>query len=291
MNAAPDPEPLRVFSYGGGWQSNAALVLAAQGRIDFRIFLFADVGCAEPGQPDDSEKNETVAYVREHAQPFAAAHGLQLITVRRQWADGRPFESIYHKMLNCPPGVLREPIPVRGQNGMPLSRSCTLDWKVAVIGRWATRHGATPQNKSITALGYTLDEIQRVNPARALRHEILTYPLIGAPAGYDTGLRLRRADCPAIIRAAGLPVPPASNCWFCPHHRPEAWQRERREHPDRFRRAVELERLLNARRAALGKQPVYLTRFGVPLDQAIPDGIEPLPFDDTSYCDLGGCFT
>ena len=32
-------DQLRVFSYGGGVQSTAALVLAAQGKIDFRVFL------------------------------------------------------------------------------------------------------------------------------------------------------------------------------------------------------------------------------------------------------------
>jgi hypothetical protein len=46
---ASDGQPVpRVVSYGGGVQSNALLVLAAQGRIDYRTFLFANVG-------DDSE--------------------------------------------------------------------------------------------------------------------------------------------------------------------------------------------------------------------------------------------
>lgn len=35
---------LRVFSFGGGVQSTAALVLAAQGEIDFTAFIFANVG-------------------------------------------------------------------------------------------------------------------------------------------------------------------------------------------------------------------------------------------------------
>lgn len=46
---------LRVISYGGGVQSTALLVLAASGRIDFRTFLFANVG-------DDSEHNATLVY-------------------------------------------------------------------------------------------------------------------------------------------------------------------------------------------------------------------------------------
>ena len=35
---------LKVFSYGGGVQSTAALVLAAQGKIDYQTFLFCNVG-------------------------------------------------------------------------------------------------------------------------------------------------------------------------------------------------------------------------------------------------------
>ena len=35
---------LRVFAHGGGVQSTAALVLSAQGRIDFPVHLFANVG-------------------------------------------------------------------------------------------------------------------------------------------------------------------------------------------------------------------------------------------------------
>lgn len=280
-------EQLRVFKYGGGWQSNAALVLAAQGKLDYRTFLMANVG-------DDSEKPETLAYVHEHAIPYAQDHGLDLIIVKRQWKDQREFESIYQKILNAPEGKLREPIPIRGQNGMPLSRSCTLDWKVLATGRWCQEHGATPENPAITALGYTSDETGRINPSLALPFEILTYPLVSAPAEYPTGLHLRRSDCPAIIASAGLPLPPKSHCWFCPMHSIDEWHTERREHPGRFRKSVELEQLMNDRRDKLGKPHVYLTKFGIPLDQVIRDGVDLLPMADdegASMCDAGGCFT
>ena len=47
---------LRVASYGGGVQSTAMLVLAAQRIIDFPLFLFANVG-------DDSEHPASLRYV------------------------------------------------------------------------------------------------------------------------------------------------------------------------------------------------------------------------------------
>lgn len=57
-----------VISYGGGVQSTAMLVLAAQGRLGYPVThaLFANVG-------DQAEHPRTLAYVRDVAAPFAAA--------------------------------------------------------------------------------------------------------------------------------------------------------------------------------------------------------------------------
>src|SRR5947209_5246716 len=54
---------IRVFSYGGGVQSTAALVLAAQGKIDYPTFLFCNVGA-------DSENPETLTYVEQYAKLY-----------------------------------------------------------------------------------------------------------------------------------------------------------------------------------------------------------------------------
>jgi len=55
-----------------------------------------------------------------------------------------------------------------------------------------------------------------------------------------------------------------------------------------------LEYLLNARRRALGKDSVCLTRFNAPLAEAVAAAQDPLPgldvTDDIS-CDNGACFT
>ena len=59
---------LRVVSYGGGVQSTSLLVLAAQNKIDYKTFLFCNVG-------DDSEHPDTIKYVHEVAMPYAKEHG------------------------------------------------------------------------------------------------------------------------------------------------------------------------------------------------------------------------
>lgn len=69
----------------------------------------------------------------------------------------------------------------------------------------------------------------------------------------------------------------------------------RRDRPELFARACALESLLNTRRAALGKDPVWLTRFNMPLAQAIAEAQATLPGlgheAHDAVCDNGACFT
>lgn len=104
---------MRAFSFGGGVQSTAALVLAAQGRIDFPVFLFSNVG-------DDSEHPATLRYVREVAMPYAAAHGIQLEELHRLVRGER------RTLMQQLQGSARSlDIPVRMANGAPGNRNCT----------------------------------------------------------------------------------------------------------------------------------------------------------------------
>jgi len=269
----PQPTPLRVVSYGGGVQSTALLVLAVAGRIDFPVFLFANVG-------EDSEHPATLAYLRRWAMPYAAAHGIALHELHRVRRDGST-ETLYGRLTR--PGSRSLPIPVRMSNGAPGTRSCTADFKIRVVGRWLREHGATADRPATVGLGISLDEIQRANTRRGEPHERIVYPLLQARPP------LRRADCEQIIRAAGLPVPAKSSCWFCPFHRPGRWAAMRRTEPDLFARACHLEDLLNHRRADLGRDPVWLTRFNQPLADAVPAAEDPLPGLEEAGCDGGWC--
>jgi hypothetical protein len=275
--------PLRVVSYGGGVQSTALLVLAATGRIDFRTFLFANVG-------NDSEDPLTLAYIEQHAAPYAEAHGIELHQLDRVPTKGRSrgeVETLYGRLTRD--GSRSLPIPLRMSNGAPGTRSCTADFKIAVIGRWLRSHGASATNPATVGVGISLDEIERVNNRRDEPYERTVYPLL------DHDPPLRRSDCARVIRGAGLPVPPKSSCWFCPFHRPSTWAEMRRDRPDLFARACGLEDLLNKRRSTLGKDPVYLTRFNRSLAEAIPAAQDMLPLldqpeDDVTQCDNGACF-
>jgi len=261
------PEPLFI-SYGAGWQSTAMLVLAATGRIASRTALFANVG-------DDSEHPATIAYLRDVAAPYAAANGIELVELHRTRRDGTT-ETLRERISTG-----RMAIPVRrSKDGPPMSRSCTAEFKIAVIGKELKRRGATAEHPATVAIGISIDEIERAHPGVDPKapEQIRTYPLLA--------LGLHRRDCVTVITDAGLPVPPKSACWFCPFHDRDAWRRLKRETPALFADAVDMEREMSA--ATSDGRPVYLTRAGVPLDRAIDDQ---LTLDGLDGCDTGFCMT
>jgi hypothetical protein len=279
-----DPQRLRVISYGGGVQSTALLALAAAHTIPFRRFLFANVG-------HDSEHPATLDYLHRWAVPFAAAHHLELIELRRVRRDGR-LETLYGRLTD--PDTRFIPIPARGASGAPGHRLCTADFKIRVIAAWLKAQGASKKRPATVGLGISLDEIQRITNRKVEAYERLVYPLL------DHDPPLRRTDCTRLIRDAGLPVPPKSACWFCPMRTQQSWLAMRVDEPALFQRVVELEQLLNQRRTALGLRPVWFSHRTKPLDQAVPDGVQPLPLaaplagpdngSDTG-CDNGWCMT
>jgi hypothetical protein len=273
-----------VIAYGGGVQSTALVVLAATGAIRADVALFCNVG-------DDSEHPATITYVRDVATPWAHEHGFTVETLHKRKRDGTPAETLLERLMR--PESRSLPIPVRmPDTGAPGTRSCTADYKIQVIGRWLRErgHGKTLGPADVM-IGISTDEIQRAGRGRDEKWERRVYPLL------DLGLS--RTDCKNVIRDAGLAVPPKSACYFCPFHRPATWREMRRDEPDLFAKSQQLEDTLNERRDLLGKDRVYLTRFGRRLSDAIPEA-QPALFDVTDLdnptdigedgCDEGVCF-
>lgn len=268
---------LRMISYGGGVQSSAMIVLAIQGKIDTEHAVFANVG-------DDSEHPASLEYVRNVMQPWAAKQGFPVHEVNRIKRDGS-VETLWGHLMK--EGSRSIPIPMRmNLTGAPGLRSCTADFKIAVISKWVKANGATKDDPAIVNIGISVDEIERAGRGRNGPYEHREYPLLG--------LGLNRSDCMNVISAAGLPVPPKSSCFFCPFHRQATWAEMRRDEPDLFEKSVLLEKTINERKAMLGRDPIWMTRFGKPLDEAIGVAQDMLPgFDDgigETGCDEGVCF-
>jgi hypothetical protein len=264
---------MKVFSYGGGVQSTAVLVLAAQEKIDYRVFLFCNVGV-------DSENPGTLAYLKQVAMPYAQQHGINLIELQKHRRNGE-VDTVYERLTR--PGSRSIGIPIRMANGAPGNRTCTVDFKVLVVARWLKRHGATKETPATVGLGISLDEWHRMRMESGIEHERLDYPLID--------LRLDRSACVEIIHRAGLPIPPKSSYWFCPFHSIQAWQDMRHQQPELFSKAVALEQLINRRRDALGKDHVWFTNKLKPLEKATTDLEQHTLFDTDSLevCESGYC--
>lgn len=274
-----NPKPLRIISYGGGVQSTALIVLATQGKIGhIDAALFSNVG-------DDSEHPATNKFVREIAIPWAAERGLQVIELTPM-RKGQPT-TIYSEMMN--PETRRDVIPVFGEKGNPLSRICTADYKIATIHRWLKQHGTSKKNPATVCLGISTDEIERAGRGISKSYEIREYPLLD--------LNLNRTDCQQIIRDAGLPVPPKSSCFFCPFHSELTWSELRRDHPDLFQKAQEMEDTVQQRKRDQGMRAVYLTRKGAlnkaRLEDTISEAGETLFGSEIGVdgCDSGFCWT
>lgn len=270
---------LRTFGFGGGVQSMGALVLAAQGKLDYHTFLFCHTG-------EDSEDPATLEYKARYAEPYAAMHGIELITIRytrkRDGAQPTLLEAIESGRDIIPMFIemTRSKDPRRNGEPQRLSRTCTSDWKVAVATKWQKEHGATAQHPCVHGLGISLDEFHRMNTSK-IAWQVLDYPLVS--------MRLTRQDCINIIESVGLPVPPKSACYFCPFHSINVWREMRDSRPDLFEKAVDLERRINERRAEKGIEPIYLNRRLVPLSQAVAGHQESFDFDDA--CESGFCMT
>ena len=272
-------KPLRVISYGGGVQSTALIVLAAQGIIEADAAVMSNVG-------DDSELPQTMEYVRNIIQPWAAEQGFPVHVVDpiRHGQKTTLYQEITKEGSN------RTLIPVFGEKGNPLGRACTADFKVRVINRWLRENGASKKNKATVLLGISTDEIERAGRGKEETVSIREYPLL--LLGHD------RTACSQIIRDAGLPVPPKSSCFFCPFHSETTWRELRRDQPDLFEKAQQLEDHLQNRNVVRGvEKQVYLTRKGALNKLRLSDQIAeagPSLFDSeigSDGCDSGFCWT
>lgn len=262
----------RFISYGGGVQSTAMIVLVAQGKIPpITAALYSNVG-------DDSEHPATNKYVREVMIPWAAERGVTVLELKRTLRDGST-QTLWQRMMDHDGPGLREPIPIYGWSGAPMSRSCTADHKIKVVGKYIKSVVPKAELPVEVFIGISVDEIERAGRGKNESWEERKYPLL------DLGLR--RSDCVNVIKDAGLPVPPKSSCFFCPFHSLQVWSELRRDEPELFEKAAQLEDKLIERRMARNSQPVYLTRRGKPIRDAVGEA-GPTLFGDGVFND-GGC--
>lgn len=259
-----------IWSYGGGKQSVAIGVFIVEGRLPVpERAVIADTG---------REASSTWRYLTEHMQPLLDTVGLTVEIIPHRYA--------LHDLYDPKGGVL---IPAYTANGVGQLRTfCSGEWKRDVVYRWLREpeRGYGPKNPVIQWLGYSRDEIGRCKPSKRKWAEI-NWPLL---MGY--GITMSRDDCVRTILDAGLPEPRKSRCKMCPFMSNAEWQEQKRDDPDDFRFAINLEKEITASDERGG---LYLHRSGVPLEVAdltVPDEPEHPLFGQTdSSCNASGCWT
>lgn len=268
---------LRVISYGGGIQSTALCILAAQGKLDdimggpIDAALFANVG-------DDSEHPKTLSFVRDFMIPWSAEQKFDIIELHRTDKDGNR-RTLWNDLVDDDNSSVV--IPVRMDGGMPGNRRCTRDYKVRVVGKWLRQNGASFKDPARIAIGISTDEFERANNKTEVGYEKKIFPLLE--------LGMSRTNCAELIVETGFPLPPKSSCFFCPFKKLAHWQEMRRDEPELFDKAQELEDKLNVKRDSLGKDRVYLAIGGQRLSDVAAEAQLSL-FDD-GQCDDGYCWT
>jgi hypothetical protein len=265
-----------ALSFGAGVQSTALLLLilkepermrALMGQIPSHIYF------ADPG----AESNQ----IYDHIQ--------QMIKLINQTEDAPEFWTVsMGSILDPGPansylrGAATLPLYTKGGDGKVsmLRRQCTSEYKIRPLQKamrlaCGFERGSRHPHAVGVWLGISVDEASRMTTSRNQWSDNL-YPLIE--------LGWTRTDCYNYCTTHGI-YPVKSRCYFCPFI--SDWASVRREQPEEFELAVEFDH--NLRHRSRTRNPAYLHRSCLPLDQAVH--IQPSLFDGFENECTGMCST
>lgn len=232
-----------VWSSGGGVQSTAIAVLIAQGKIPKpECVVMADTG---------REASETWEYNRMHVAPALLTAGVNV--------EIAPHSLSKYDLYNGDLCMIPAFVFYGGEAfGHPekfgrLPTFCSGEWKRDVVLRYLRQRGYGPENPVTQIMGFSTDEAKRASSEKR-KWAKWVFPLIE--------LGLSRYDCVDVVRKAGLPTPPRSSCWMCPHRKNAEWRRLRDVYPEEWEMACKLDEEIRERDP---KHGVFLHRDRKPL--------------------------
>lgn len=249
-----------VWAYGGGTQTAAIAVLIHRGELLVPdITVMADTS---------REATETWEYLEQVMRPYLREVGVEVEIAPHSLATVDLYGGADGDTLL---------MPAYDSGDGRLSGFCSNEWKARVMQRHLRKRGV----KSCTQwLGYSVDEMRRVHDTGQgwIRN---AFPLIEK--------RITRAGCKLLVEQEGLPPPPKSSCWMCPHRRDWQWRRLRDHYPDDFAKAVALDHEIRANDKQGG---VFLSDQRLPLDKInLDNAVEPV--DEPNLfrnCESGYCW-
>lgn len=231
-----------IWSYGGGVQSVAILVLILQGKLPKpELIVMADTG---------RERQAVWDYLEEIARPAMNANGMDLEVVPHSYSN---VDIMGHN------GDLLIPVFFRKDDGKEgkLPTFCSREWKQWPVTRYIKEKGYGTRKPIKLWFGMSLDEVGRMRKSRRKWIEHY-YPLC-----QDATVRLRRHECRLLIERYGWPQPPASACWMCPQRPNRTWREMKDNEVSDFEKATRFERVISG----AGWGEIYLHKSLAPIDE------------------------
>jgi len=250
-----------VFSYGGGRQSVALVLLCVEGILPWPDHLIM----ADTGHENESTWN----YHRAHIEPILTEHG------KRLEIAGPEYATVGMHSRN---GAVILPLysTPRGK----YSTWCSSEWKRRVRDRYMRAHRIRPRELWL-GLGYEEQKrwsrTHRTHQGRTL----VLAPLVDLQMTTQQGLEL--------IQKHGLPLPTHSSCYFCPNKTNKEWLELKTTSRDQWDAALALDDELREESIEQGRGPVYLHYSRKPLAEAILTAADQT--HDGRKCEAESCFT
>ena len=245
---------IHVLSYGGGTQSTALLIKALKGEVSGVIpdyIIMSDAGNEPKYVIDQVERVNNYIKTKFDKEIIITSNG-----------------NIYNDLLKATEtgervaGLPYHTEDENGERGMG-SRQCTGDYKITPVrNKIRELLGYKPRQKVKEIVhmwkGISTDEIQRVKPIKDKWIEA-EHPLVWE-------LSMDRSACVAYVeRELGF-TPFSSACIICPFHSNSAWLEIKKNDPEGFQRAVELDLKLRSGKLKF-KSKVYLHKSRLPLGE------------------------
>lgn len=252
---------LEILSLGAGVQSTALALMACDGTLPgLDGAIFADTGWEPARVYQHLDRLER--HLNDAGIPL---HKVNKGNLRRDSIDpAHRFASV--------PYYVRNP---DGSDGMG-RRQCTAEYKLSPIMRKCRELlGAAPPdyrrvpkgNIVVQWIGFSTDEIHRVNNRRDNQYSEKRYPLLE--------LDMSRKDCQRYLAKVGWGDTAKSACIGCPFHGNAQWRDLRDNYPEEWADAVDFDRRIR-KGGARGLPPngeAFLHRSRVPLDIAPIDKV------------------
>lgn len=260
---------MKILSLGWGVQSFTLAAMVALGKlepVDFAVH--ADTTW---------ERKATYEFAKRWT-PWLEERGVKVVTVQ----DADQAAAVTTLKMDIPAFTVDVANDIEGQ----LRRQCTGRWKITPMRRYIAdelQQRGLAKSPGIVEqwLGISEDEWHRAKDSD-VKYITHRYPLLEKS--------MRRGDCVTWLERNGLEVPGKSACVFCPYHNRLAWETMKRNEPEDWAVAVEIDlQIRNAR----PPYPLFVHSARVPLTEAvnIPEdkGYSQLGLLDTE-CDSGYCF-